>query len=296
MQNRVIALGFFDGVHLGHGALMKKAVLRAKELGVRSAVFTFDRLPRGAVTGAQVDLINSSADREKLIRRFYGVDEVMVVPFDDAMRTMPWDRFVEDLLVGELGARHLVVGDDHRFGYKGEGTAEKLKEKCRAMGIGCDVIEQVEVNGERVSSTYIRSMIVTGDMEKANAFLGHPHMLTGTVVHGRGLGHTIGVPTINLSIPEGVVIPAFGVYVTKVKVAGGEYMGVTNVGVRPTVGESTAVTVEPFLLDFSGNLYGAEAEVSFYARVRQEKKFDSLEALRRQIQKDEAVVRSYFAE
>ena len=168
MQNRVIALGFFDGVHLGHGALMKKAVLRAKELGVRSAVFTFDRLPRGAVTGAQVDLINSSADREKLIRRFYGVDEVMVVPFDDAMRTMSWDRFIEDLLVGELGARHLVVGDDHRFGYKGEGTAEKLKEKCRAMGIGCDVIEQVEVNGERVSSTYIRSMIATGDMEKAS--------------------------------------------------------------------------------------------------------------------------------
>lgn len=294
MQNRVIALGFFDGVHLGHGALMKQAVLRAKEMGVCSAVFTFDRLPRGAVTGAQVDLINTSADRKKLIRQLYGVDEVIIVPFDDAMRTMPWERFVEDLLVRELGALHLVVGDDHRFGYRGEGTAEKLREKCRGMGIGCDVIEQVEVNSERVSSTYIRSMIAAGDMEKANAFLGHPHILTGTVVHGRGLGHTIGVPTINLSIPEGVVIPAFGVYATKVKVAGGEYMGVTNVGIRPTVGESSVVTVEPFLLDFSGDLYGAEAEVSFFIRVREEKKFMSLKELCRQIRKDEAVVREYF--
>lgn len=294
MQKRVIALGFFDGVHLGHGALMKQAVLRAKELGVGSAAFTFDRLPRGAVTGAQVPLINSTDDRCKLICGLYGVDEVITAHFDDTMRTMPWEKFVEDLLVEHLGACHLVVGDDHRFGYKGEGTPEKLQQKCRDMGIGCDVIEQVEVQGERVSSTVIRGLIAAGDMEKAAAFLGHPHMLTSEVKHGQGLGRTIGVPTINLAVPEGVAVPAFGVYATRVKVNGGEYIGVTNVGVRPTVAESTRVTVEPFLLDFSGDLYGAEAEVFFYARVREEKKFASLEDLRQQIKRDEETVREYF--
>ena len=260
MQKRVIALGFFDGVHLGHGALMKQAVLKAKELGVGSAAFTFDRLPRGAVTGAQVPLINSTDDRCKLICRLYGVDEVITMPFDDSMRTMPWETFVEELLVQQLGACHLVVGDDHRFGYRGEGTPEKLQQKCREMGLGCDVITQVEVQGERVSSTRIRALIAAGDMEKAAAFLGHPHMFTGVVTHGQGLGHTIGVPTINLAFSEGVSIPDFGVYATKVRVKGGEYIGVTNVGVRPTVSESDRVTVEPFLLDFSGDLYGAEAE------------------------------------
>lgn len=294
MQKRVIALGFFDGVHLGHGALMKQAVLRAKELGVGSAAFTFDRLPRGAVTGTQVPLINSTHERCKLICSLYGVDEVITAHFDDTMRTMPWEKFVEDMLVEQLGACHLVVGDDHRFGYRGEGTPEKLQQKCRDLGLGCDVMAQVEVQGERVSSTRIRALIAAGEMEKAAAFLGHPHMLTGVVNHGRGLGHTIGVPTINLSIPHGVSTPAFGVYATKVKVRGGEYIGVTNVGVRPTVGESDRVTVEPFLLDFSGDLYGAEAEVYFYSRVREEKKFASLEELREQICKDEETVRKYF--
>ena len=294
MQKRVIALGFFDGVHLGHGALMKKAVQRAKELGVGSAAFTFDRQPRGAVTGSQVPLINSADDRCKLICDLYGVDEVITAHFDDTMRTMPWEMFVEDRLVEHLGACHLVVGDDHRFGYKGEGTPDKLQRKCREMGIGCDVIEQVEVQGERVSSSVIRTMITEGDMEKAVAFLGHPHLLSAEVKHGRALGRTIGVPTINLTVPEGVAVPAFGVYATKVKVNGGEYIGVTNVGVRPTVGESSIVTVEPFLLDFSGDLYGSQAEVSFYARVRAEKKFTSLEELRLQIKRDEQTVRDYF--
>ena len=172
MQKRVIALGFFDGVHLGHGALMKQAVQKAGELGVGSAAFTFDRLPRGAVTGAQVPLINSTDDRCKLICRLYGVDEVITMPFDDSMRTMPWETFVEELLVQQLGACHLVVGDDHRFGYRGEGTPEKLQQKCREMGLGCDVIEQVEVQGERVSSTRIRALIAESGVTEF--FVYHP--------------------------------------------------------------------------------------------------------------------------
>lgn len=281
---RVIALGFFDGVHLGHASLLEMAKQRAGELGLRPAVISFDLHPDNLVAGQQVQLINSIQDRREVLQRVYGIEDVILVHFDENMMHMAWDAFVEDVLVEQYGAKHLVCGYDFRFGDKGAGNPQRLQEKCRLMGVGCDVMPRFSLDGITVSSTYIRSLLEQGDMEEARRFLGHPHCLSGQVVHGRALGRTIGIPTANLLIPENVLVPAFGVYATKVVLPDGtEKLAVTNVGVRPTVDDSQKVTVEPWILDYSGDLYGQTIRVDFYRRLRGEKKFDGLQELQQEI-------------
>ena len=297
MRERVIALGFFDGVHLGHGALLRRAAEEAKKRGCESAVFTFDRPPKEVITGIPCPLINSPEDRAELVKRLYGIDEMIMVPFDDEMRTTPWDRFVTDILVGRYGAVHLVAGHDHHFGHRNQGSPELLKEKCAELGLGCDIIPAVTLNGVTVSSTHIRKLLEEGDVETARAFLGHPHVLTQTVGHGRQLGRTIGIPTANLVAPPHVLLPRRGVYAAKITLPDGRaFGGVTNVGVRPTVNNGQDVTVEPWILDFDGDLYGQAIRVEFYRRLRDERKFDSLAALRSQIETDAVKTREAYPE
>lgn len=281
---RVIALGFFDGVHAGHASLLERAKIRAAELGIRPAVISFDLHPDNLVAGAKVALISSIADRTDIISRCYGIDDVILAHFDETMMHMPWDIFVTDYLVKGLGAKHLVCGYDFRFGDRGAGTPQRLMEKCAELGVGCDVMPRFELDGVTVSSTYIRQLIEAGNMQEANRFLGHPHCISGEVVHGKQLGRTIGIPTANLLIPDGVLVPAYGVYATKVYLPDGqEKLAVTNIGVRPTVEDSSKVTVEPWILDYSGDLYGQNIRVDFYHHLRGEKKFDGLTALQQEI-------------
>lgn len=297
MRERVIALGFFDGVHLGHGALLRRAAEEAKKRGCESAVFTFDRPPKEVITGIPCPLINSPEDRAELVKRLYGIDEMIMVPFDDEMRTTPWDRFVTDILVGRYGAVHLVAGHDHHFGHKNQGSPELLKEKCAELGLGCDIIPAVTIGGVTVSSTHIRKLLEEGDVETARAFLGHPHVLTQTVGHGRQLGRTIGIPTANLVAPPHVLLPRRGVYAAKITLPDGRaFGGVTNVGVRPTVNNGQDVTVEPWILDFDGDLYGQAIRVEFYRRLRDERKFESLDALKAQIETDAGKTREAYPE
>lgn len=297
MRERVIALGFFDGVHLGHGALLRRAAEEAKKRGCESAVFTFDRPPKEVITGVPCPLINSPEDRAELVKRLYGIDEMLMVPFDDEMRTTPWDRFVTDILVGRYGAVHLVAGHDHHFGHKNQGSPELLREKCAELGLGCDIIPAVTIGGVTVSSTHIRKLLEEGDVETARAFLGHPHVLTQTVGHGRQLGRTIGIPTANLVAPPHVLLPRRGVYAAKITLPDGRaFGGVTNVGVRPTVNNGQDVTVEPWILDFDGDLYGQAIRVEFYRRLRDERKFNSLAALRSQIETDAVKTREAYPE
>ena len=297
MRERVIALGFFDGVHLGHGALLRRAAEEARKRGCESAVFTFDRPPKEVITGIPCPLINSPEDRAALVKRLYGIDEMILVPFDDEMRTTPWDRFVTDILVGRCGAVHLVAGHDHHFGHKNQGSPELLKEKCAELGLGCDIIPAVTIGGVTVSSTHIRKLLEEGDVETARAFLGHPHVLTQTVGHGRQLGRTIGIPTANLVAPPHVLLPKRGVYAAKITLPDGRaFGGVTNVGVRPTVNRGQDVTVEPWILDFAGDLYGQAIRVEFYRRLRDERKFESLEALKAQIRTDAGRTREAYPE
>lgn len=295
MSKRVIALGFFDGVHIGHGALLNMAVRRAAELGAVAAAETFDVHPETIIFGRDMPLINNMADREALMKELYGVDEVIFTHFDETMMKVPWQEFVDEFLVGRYGAIHLVCGHDYRFGYKGVGTAEMLKEYCESRGMGCDIIPKVELDGVTVSSTHIRTLVETGDMETAARFLGHPHRISGTVVDGRKLGRTLGIPTANILIEDGTLQPVHGVYACKAYVDGGVYPAVTNIGVRPTVDDSGAVTVEPYILDFDGDIYGKTLRLDFYRFLRPEQKFASTDELKAAIAKNVQETRDIIA-
>ena len=295
-QEKVIALGFFDGVHLGHGALLRRTVEEAKRRGVLSALFTFDRPPKEVVTGIPCPLINSQEDRAGLVRRLYGVEHVIIAPFNAEMMATPWDTFVTDILRQHLHAVHLVAGHDHHFGHRNAGNPELLREKCAELGMGCDIIPKVALDGVTVSSTHIRRLLAAGDVETAERFLGHPHILTQEVRHGRRIGRTMGVPTINMAFPPHVMAPAHGVYATAAVLPGGRrYIAVTNVGTRPTLDNGTDVTVESWLPDFDGDLYGRPVRIEFRHRIRGEIRFPSLDALRAQIAADADAARDWFA-
>ena len=291
-EQTVIALGFFDGVHLGHGALLRRTAERAAERGMTPAAFTFDRAPKEFVTGVNVPLLTSAAERAALIREVYGIERTIVATFDNAMMTMPWRSFLE-LLVSHYGAAHLVAGHDYRFGYKNEGTPERLHDWCAEHGLGCDIIPKVELHGVTVSSTHIRSLVEAGDIEGAAAFLGHPYAVTGTVKHGKHLGTEELFPTVNLMPEPWRVLPRFGVYAVRVILEGGVvYPGVTNVGIRPTIVDDNRVTIETNLIGFSGDLYGHELRLEFRRRLRDERKFGSMAELHAQIERDIAAARA----
>ena len=294
-KRNVIALGFFDGVHLGHQALLRRAEERAMELGMTPAVFTFDRSPREFVTGRPVPLLTTAEERREKVRTLFPDMEVIVAPFDREMMTMPWVDFVL-LLAREYRAGWLVAGHDYRFGHKNAGTPALLMKKAAQLGMGCDIIPAVTLDGITVSSTYIRALLERGDVEEAARFLGGPFALTGRVRHGRGLGSRLGAPTINLIPPEDHLVPAYGVYAARVKVDDKIFPAVTNVGVRPTVDVNGSVTVESHLLDEQLGLYGETCQVEFLHRLRPERRFDDLEALRHQILRDAEEARSYFAQ
>ena len=296
-QPKFATVGMFDGVHRGHRSLIGGLKYEASRRGMSAAVFTFDRPPKEVVTGVPCPLINSPEDRRELVSRLYGIREVIMAPFDREMMTTGWEDFITKILVGRYHAVHLVAGHDHRFGHKNQGTPELLQAKCRELGLGCDIIPKVEIGNITVSSTYIRRLIELGQTERAARFLGHPHTLTGTVRHGRGLGSSRLFPTANLPVPPHVLVPSHGVYVTRVYFTGGtSFPAVTNVGTRPTVNSGTDVTVEACLLDFQGDLYGQTLRVEFYGHLRDEIRFDSLEALRAQIAADAETARRYFQE
>ncbi|MBR7189708.1 MAG: bifunctional riboflavin kinase/FAD synthetase [Oscillospiraceae bacterium] len=287
----VLALGFFDGVHRGHAALLRQAVLVSEREGIPSAVMTFDTHPDTLVRGEPVELINSAPDRAWLIRHYFHIDRVEFFRFtEDTMRT-PWRTFL-DSIRSELGAVHFVVGYDFRFGWRGEGTAALLRDYCRENALGCDIIDPVVLDGITVSSTYIRGLLKAGNMREAERFMGHPHILSDMVRHGRALGRKLGAPTVNMRFAPGVLIPRYGVYATKAHLREGVFAAVTNIGVRPTVSSDNTVSVESHLLDYSGNLYGRPVLLEFVEHIRDEIAFSSVDELSAQISADTERARS----
>ena len=293
MKERVIALGFFDGVHLGHGALLRRAAEEAALRGCTPAVFTFDRPPKEVVTGVPCPLINSPEDRRDLVRRLYRIQDVLMVPFDREMMTTPWDDFIVRILVGRYHAVHLVAGHDHHFGHRNQGTPELLAQKCAQLGLGCDIIPKVEVAGITVSSTYIRRLVELGQISRANRFLGHPHTLNGVISRCRIMGSAHGYPTVDLRFQPGVITPAHGVYACRVWLeGGGGHMAVVNVTGRSGPMDEQ---VEALLLDFGGaDLTGRAARLEYYTRLRLESEFASRSDLRAEIENNEQETRDYF--
>ena len=293
MERTVLALGFFDGLHLGHAALLERAKARAAACGGAPAILTFDVHPDTFVKGAPVELLNSADDRAYIARRFFGMDRLYCIHFNAETMHMPWADFLA-WTRDTYNACHLVVGHDFRCGWRGEGDAERIAAWCAAHGLGCDVIPAVSLEGVTVSSTYIRSLLREGDMERAAEFLGRPHLLTDTVRTGFRLGRTMDYPTVNMRFEEGVLVPPHGVYFTRVCLPDGAERGaVTNIGVRPTF-DGDRVTVETHILDYDADLYGQRLCVELLHFRRPERRFDGPAALRAQIGEDARAAREYF--
>ena len=285
----IFALGFFDGVHLGHRALLKTCCALAEQTNSETAAITFEAHPKSLFAGP-VPLISTVRDRQRLLHH-YGICHIHTYPVTAEVMGMPWEAFLEELL--EKGAAGFVCGDDFHFGRKGEGNPQRLAQFCEERGLPCRIVSEQTLDGKRISSTRIRRKIEEGNMESATRLLGHPHTLTGTVIHGKHLGSKLGFPTANLLLPEGTVTPKFGVYACRAIVDGISYPAVTNVGTRPTVA-GTGITVEPWILDFEGDLYDREIVLEFYYFLRPEMKFADLSALQQQIFRDRDDTRAYF--
>lgn len=287
-DRQVLALGFFDGVHLGHRALLESCVELARSLKATPAALTFDVHPLRLLQGEGPGLLCTLQERERLLRQG-GMERVYILPFDEKTMRMDWQDYFR-MLVGEYGAVGIVCGDDHRFGYKGQGTAALLEQACLQAGIACRIVPQQALGEVRISSSHIRQLLAQGQMEETARFLGRPYTLEGVVVHGKQLGRTLGTPTANLTLPRELAQPRLGVYAARVWVDGTAFASVTNIGTRPTV-SGQGITVESWLPDFQGDLYGQVLRVELRHFLRPEEKFPSLEALQKAIHADAQKVR-----
>lgn len=286
MKRKIYALGFFDGVHQGHQALLQECVAMSRQMNAIPAAITFNKHPKALYTNQIPPLITATEDRICLLRS-YGIEHIHVLPVSEETMVKHWRTFLNELQ--KQGAAGFVCGDDFRFGYKGIGDAGKLQSFCRDRGTPCVIVQEQTIDGSRISSSRIRRLLENGDLEGANRLLGHPHVLSGYVVPGRRIGRTIGVPTANILLPDGVMIPKLGVYACTCVIDGKTHIAVTNVGHRPTVG-GHQTRAESWILDFDGDLYGKYTTLQFHKFLRPEQKFGSLEQLRAQIQVDAAEV------
>ncbi len=284
-KRTVYALGFFDGVHLGHASLLAACRNLADELGCKAGVVTFHNHPDGLVRGTAPGLICTLQDRDRLLKEQFGMDVVISLPFDREMMNTPWQAFFQ-MLLQQYQAAGLVCGEDFRFGCRGEGNGEKLMAACREAGIPGIVLPQLKIEDTPVSSTHIRYLVEMGRMRDAVRFLGHPYVLSGKVIHGHQLGRRMGMPTANLMLPKELVVPRLGVYACRCVVDGQRYDAVTNIGTRPTVA-GIGITVETWILEeYQGDLYGQELRLEFRAFIRPEIRFPSLEALQDAVHQD----------
>lgn len=275
-QRTVVTLGKFNGVHRGH----QKLIRRVGELGMKynwkKTVVAFSNRDKKLLTGQERIRMLESMGMELLIE----------CTLDKKLMHMSPEEFVKEILVERLHAVHIVVGPDYRFGYQRKGNTKVLVQLGKIYGFEVEVLSK-EMDGQReISSTYVREQLNEGKIEKANQLLGYPFSTEGEVVHGRRLGRTIGVPTANLIPPREKLMPPNGVYVTRTHFATESYMGITNVGYKPTVGGEQFLGVETYLFDCSADLYGKKARVEFFHFVRPERRFESLQALKVQLDQD----------
>ena len=285
-QPSVVTIGVFDGVHRGHQHLIRHLLDHARAAGRVAVVLTFYPYPEMVIRGFQPGYYLTLPDEKARLLGELGVDLVVTHPFNEEVRQIRAADFVRRLL-NHLKMQSLWVGPDFALGYKREGDVAFLREQGRLHGFEVRVVDMMEADGERVSSSRVREALRRGDVAEAARLLGRPHRVPGRVVEGARRGHTIGIPTANLSFPREQAIPARGVYAGWALVDGQRVPAVINVGLRPTFdGSQTAIIVEAHLLDFSGDLYGREMALDFVARLRDEQKFNSVEELVAQVQED----------
>jgi riboflavin kinase/FMN adenylyltransferase len=292
----VVTIGNFDGVHLGHQQLLAQTCRQAKRLGVSACVMTFEPHAFEFFAKDQVTVPRLTRLREKFVALAEnGMDNVIVLPFNQELTSLSASDFVDRIIVNTLSPKHIVVGDDFRFGYKRQGDAQLLAEKGRAYGFGVETLPTVIFDAARISSTRIRQALAVGDHQLANALLGRPYAMLGRVVHGDKLGQKLGFPTANLYLHRRLT-PVHGIYtVLMTGVADKPWPGVANVGTRPTV-DGTKTLLEVHLLNFNQDIYGRHVQVIFCEKLRDEERYANLDLLQAQIAKDVISARNYFIE
>ena len=292
LEKTAVALGGFDGIHIGHQSIINRVVADAKEKGLTSVVYLFRNQPRGVIQGGAAPSVYSLEQRLALLEEL-GVDVVIAEWFTEDYRQVSPEAFVKDYLKDWLDARVVAAGFNYRFGSRGAGDMQMLKTLCQPLGIAVYEGESVSVDGELVSSTRIREHIKNGELTNANRCLGRTFSIMGKVVAGNRLGRTIGFPTANVACEAQTQLLKRGVYVTQAKADGVWYPAITNVGARPTVTDATE-WVETHLLNYQGDLYGKTVEIAFYEYLRAITAFASLEELKTQLEADKSAAKQYF--
>ncbi len=293
IEDTVVALGNFDGIHRGHQALIDETVKAAEKKGLRSAVFTFSNHPKNVLTGKNLIKNIIYSDEKARIFDEAGIDYMFSVSFNDDIMCRTPESFVDDILIRRFRMKGAVCGFNFTYGFKAAGTPQSLTEYTNGRGIRIHVIDPVRIDGKIVSSTLIRQLISKGDMEHVTKFMGREYMIRGEIIHGNELGGPVlGFPTCNTTLDESMAAPAKGAYITKSVIDGKEYMSMTNVGNKPTVGDYQT-NIETHIFNFDDDVYGKKIEVYFLKMIRPEMKFSSFEELKNQLTRDSELARRY---
>ena len=291
-KTSIVTIGTFDGVHIGHKEIIKNLIENAHRKNDKSVILTFFPHPRMVIQkGSRIKLLTTLEEKVALLEKS-GLDYLIVQPFNKEFSRLTALEFVRDILVGQLKIKKLVIGYDHHFGRNREGNFEQLKEYGTVYGFTVEEIPAQDIENVAVSSTKIRRALSEGRIERANAYLGYEFMLSGKIIHGKGLGKKWNYPTINVNVEEPYkLIPKPGVYIVKTIIKDKKVFGIMNIGHRPTV-NGKHQTIEVHLLDFDADLYGKTIQIHLAYRLRDEQKFDSVEALFVQIKEDEQKARA----
>ncbi len=293
----VAATGFFDGVHLGHQKVVRAVCSKAEELGAESQIVTFWPHPRSVLQQQAYDLrlLTSLQEKQKLFTDL-GIDKVTVLDFTKEFSRLSTEQFVKRYLIERCGVTHLVVGYDHKIGHDTSETQQQMIQTCKDCGLEVFRVEEFILADQVISSTKIRRMLESGNVEGAAGFLGRRYGLRGVVIVGNHLGRTIGFPTANLGLYDPLkLIPGNGVYAVKVALGRQTYKGICNIGVRPTVNSGSNISIETHILDFDEDIYGLDLELEFVGRIRSEQKFSGLDTLKLQLEKDKVDSLRFFS-
>lgn len=289
----VLALGFFDGVHLGHQALLSETIRIGKNIGCETGVMTFKEHPLELIFPNYTPwLITSNTEKETIIRDF-GVDFVFINPFTERLMKLTPEEFITDYLLIKYNVKVIVVGFNYNFGYKGMGTTETLQELGRKYGFSVVILPPFIINTHSVSSTFIRELISCGQIDEVATYLGRKYKLSGIVIPGKGLGHQFGIPTANLKLNKKIILPSTGVYYTSVYYKGRCLHGLTNLGFNPTF-EKHPFSIETYIYDFDEDIYNEKITIEFNKKIRDEIKFDTIDDLINQIKKDIRHIRNEY--
>ncbi len=294
IEKTAICVGTFDGLHQGHMAVINKTIEQAKRLNAKSLVFTFWPHPHEVIfPEKQIHYLNTFQEKIDLFSKT-GIDYLVLYPFNKKFSNKSSKEFIKDFLVEKLSMKFFVIGYDHQFGKEREGKYEKMINCAEELNFGIERVEQQAVKDEFVSSTKIRNLIKDGELELANSLLGYTYFTSGDVVKGKQIGSSIGFPTANINIAPNKIIPKIGVYCVQIELDQKTYNGMANIGYNPTIDDHKTLNLEIHLFDFNENIYQQRLKVFFHKRIRDEKKFGSLDALKSQLKKDKQEAIKYF--